>query len=250
MVVLPQSIGTGKTTTLCEIILQTYSEVRDSKILIATPSNVAANVIAETLLKHKAFRKASVVRLFSRHAANNSEIPDSIVDYSAVLVDNLQSTRGRLPIVYLNGIQKFSVVVTTCQLLGCLQMRRNLGLEYSHVFIDEAGQCTEPVSLIPIGFSGGNGRSGQQIVMAGDPKQLGPVVYSQPARKRNFGCSLLARLLSAAPYLEDVSEFDKRLIEYLYVSTKFSRPDCYLCMGRVWDRKRAYHIILLKMWLS
>lgn len=39
-----------------------------------------------------------------------------------------------------------------------------------------------------------------QVVLAGDPKQLGPVIHSGAAKQARLGLSLLARLTSVAPY--------------------------------------------------
>ena len=54
---------------------------------------------------------------------------------------------------------------------------------FSYVFIDEAGQATEPDSMIPFGLLSSNygyvGKLCGQVVLAGDPKQLGPVVLSK-----------------------------------------------------------------------
>lgn len=67
---------------------------------------------------------------------------------------------------------------------------------YSHVFIDEAGQCTEPEALIPLYFLAKNG----QCVLAGDPKQLGPLVFSHLAQNKSLGKSLLSRILDLPLY--------------------------------------------------
>ena len=50
---------------------------------------------------------------------------------------------------------------------------------FTHIFIDEAGHATEPETVIPLtGLIRDAVRSGVQIVLAGDPKQLGPVIRS------------------------------------------------------------------------
>ena len=55
---------------------------------------------------------------------------------------------------------------------------------FNYIFIDEAGQATQPETLIPIGLmsaedEGHIGRFHAQLVMSGDPKQLGPVVMTK-----------------------------------------------------------------------
>uniref|UniRef100_A0A8V5FQ25 Uncharacterized protein n=1 Tax=Melopsittacus undulatus TaxID=13146 RepID=A0A8V5FQ25_MELUD len=75
---------------------------------------------------------------------------------------------------------------------------------FTHVILDEAGQVTEPESLIPIGLiSEANG----QIVLAGDPKQLGPVIKSKIALMFGLNVSFLERLTSREIYLRDEDAF-------------------------------------------
>lgn len=57
---------------------------------------------------------------------------------------------------------------------------------FAYVFIDEAGQAIEPDSMIPFNLlsSVRDGRIGKlhgQIVIAGDPQQLGPGIRSKIA---------------------------------------------------------------------
>ena len=72
-----------------------------------------------------------------------------------------------------------------------------MGLEksdFSHIFLDEAGHAMEPEALIPIsGFF--NKKKKTQVVLAGDPKQLGPVVRSPLAVKNGLQISLLERIM-------------------------------------------------------
>uniref|UniRef100_A0A8B9GB15 RNA helicase n=1 Tax=Amazona collaria TaxID=241587 RepID=A0A8B9GB15_9PSIT len=75
---------------------------------------------------------------------------------------------------------------------------------FTHVILDEAGQATEPESLIPIGLiSEANG----QIVLVGDPKQLGPVIKSRIALTFGLNMSFLERLTSREIYLRGKDAF-------------------------------------------
>ena len=53
---------------------------------------------------------------------------------------------------------------------------------FTHIFLDECGQSVEPEALIPLaGLLSQENERGGQIVLAGDPRQLGPVLRSQIA---------------------------------------------------------------------
>ena len=61
---------------------------------------------------------------------------------------------------------------------------------FTHLFIDECGQALEPEALVPVaGILGGaiKNRPGGQIILAGDPMQLGPVCDIQRAEKLGLG---------------------------------------------------------------
>ena len=61
---------------------------------------------------------------------------------------------------------------------------------FTHVFIDESGQAQEPAALVPIaGILGraNKSRAGGQVILAGDPLQLGPVCACKHASAAVLG---------------------------------------------------------------
>jgi len=96
------------------------------------------------------------------------------------------------------------IVITTCATAaGFYKLELRHG-HFTHAVIDEAGHTTEPESLIPLGLI--HADLGQ-IVLAGDPKQLGPVLQSRLAKLYGLEQSLLERLATSKLYLRDEEKF-------------------------------------------
>ena len=62
---------------------------------------------------------------------------------------------------------------------------------FSHVFLDEAGHAVEPEAIVPlsrvISVDPMEPTNSTQVVLAGDPQQLGPVLRSPFAIKYGLG---------------------------------------------------------------
>ncbi|XP_068595015.1 RNA helicase Mov10l1 [Brachionichthys hirsutus] len=175
--------GTGKTITLIEAVLQVYHFIPSSRLLLCTPSNSAADLIC-IRLHHSGFLDAASMARVNATCRQEQFIPEVLRQYSKSGEDVHQASFHR-------------IVVSTCSSAG---MFHNIGLplgHFTHVFLDEAGQATEPESLIPISFI--SERDGQ-IMLAGDPCQLGPLIKSKVAVAFGFGVSFLERLMASPLY--------------------------------------------------
>lgn len=74
---------------------------------------------------------------------------------------------------------------------------------FTHIFIDEAGQAVEPEGVVPLAGiidSDAHVRNAGQVVLVGDPEQLGPVLRSRVAI--DFG---LGKLKTAFTRCEECS---------------------------------------------
>ncbi|GAA5878816.1 hypothetical protein JCM8547_004841 [Rhodosporidiobolus lusitaniae] len=88
------------------------------------------------------------------------------------------------------------VVVTTtisASILSGVGLPRG---HFSHIFVDEAGQSTEPSTFLPLSLAGDK----TSVILAGDPNQLGPVIRSPISSQFGLSHSLLSRLMSLPLY--------------------------------------------------
>lgn len=219
--------GTGKTVTICETILQILTIIPESRLLVATPSNSSANLITERLLNSNILKPGDMVRLIAYHCLNTNMIPEELLPYCATAELAEEGTADRF---YhdKNGIKmncpmsvlgRHRITIGTCNILGILH---NMGFprgHFSHILVDEAGQATEPEIMIPLNFIHSDYG---QVVLAGDPMQLGPIVQSQLGSFFGLGVSFLSRLLQQFPYQRDPDGFetcyDPRLVTKLVMN--------------------------------
>lgn len=172
--------GTGKTITVVEAIRQILLMDRNSRILACAPSNSAADIIAERL---RDIGKSELFRL-NAYSRPIEHLPKSLLGFSL-------EEGGAFRVPDINVLEKYRVIVSTC---ASASVPFGMGIKpghFTHIFIDEAGQACEPEALVPIKNLSD---SKTNVVLSGDPKQLGPIIRSDIAVKLNFGVSLLDRL--------------------------------------------------------
>uniref|UniRef100_A0A3P9J5M7 RNA helicase n=1 Tax=Oryzias latipes TaxID=8090 RepID=A0A3P9J5M7_ORYLA len=177
--------GTGKTVTLVEAINQILKLNSSAHILACAPTNSACDVLCELLLS--SCSSDQVYRVYAQ-----SRDPASV---STPLLKhcNIDEKQDCFSLPKTEDLMTFGVIVTTLYTAGRLVMVGVPVNHFSHVFVDEAGQGLESETVIAI--AGLLSPQEGQLVLAGDPKQLGPIVHSPIASKHQFGLSLVERLM-------------------------------------------------------
>ncbi|XP_018416350.1 PREDICTED: putative helicase MOV-10 [Nanorana parkeri] len=179
--------GTGKTVTLVEAIKQVLKNIPDSHVLACAPSNSASDLLCQRLMKH--VDKKDLYRLLASSRDFRS-VPEDIKPCC-----NWNNQTGEYEYPVKGKLAQYRVIVTTLVTAGRLVSANFPSGHFTHVFIDESGHAVEPESVIAVAgildvIEGG------QLVLAGDPKQLGPVLRSPLAIEHGLGMSLLERLMT------------------------------------------------------
>jgi len=195
--------GTGKTMTIVEAILQLFTTRKDARILACAPSNSAADHILEKLLSEKAVevRENEVFRL------NAPTRPDDDVSPNLIRFCFFDDHIFKCP--PHGAIMQYRIIISTymsASLLHAEGMRRG---HFSHIFLDEAGQASEPETMIPISKLC---QRNTVVVLAGDPMQLGPVIFSKEADTYGLGKSYLERLFESDSYSNGDENYVTKLV--------------------------------------
>jgi ATP-dependent RNA/DNA helicase IGHMBP2 len=220
--------GTGKTTTIVEII-KTLVE-KGERVLVCASSNAAVDVLTDRISKSN----IPVVRLgnpskiteqnlqycLERQVANHPQF--SLVkelkkradeffrmankykrnfdkeerEQRKAIIKEAKNLRGQSD-DQLHFLQQ-SVLIKS-QVITCtpvVSMHREVGKEkFDTLIFDEAGQTLEPMCWIPI-------QKVKKVILVGDHLQLPPTVKSDEAAKKGLAMSLLEKLMP----LESISE--------------------------------------------
>ncbi|EEC09142.1 conserved hypothetical protein, partial [Ixodes scapularis] len=169
--------GTGKTVTLVETILQIVLNLKHSRVLACAPSNSAADLLVSARTPRLWIRLGQAAKV---RKVTMRQVMTSGIRHLCLSTESLETASRR------------RIVVATVITAGSLY---SLGLppdHFTHGFLDEAGQATEPESLVALGLVSLGGGS---LVLGGDPLQLGPVIRSRLATRGGLGTSLLERLV-------------------------------------------------------
>ncbi|CAE6460524.1 unnamed protein product [Rhizoctonia solani] len=184
--------GTGKTVTIVECISQLLND-KNVRVLACAPSNSASDLIAQRLIYLRGLQTNELLRLNALWRPRIT-LPEDLIEYSFM---NDAGTGFRAPT--LEQLKPYRVIVTTCSTAALLH---GLGVDagvFNYIFVDEAGQGSEPEIMIPILMMSGPSTN---VILSGDPKQLGPVICSPIARSLGLNVSYLDRLMASPAYDE------------------------------------------------
>ncbi len=210
--------GTGKTTTVSELICQEVA--RGNKVLACAPSNTAVDNLLERLIAagQRAVRLGHPARVAAGLREHTVDVMVEDHDNMPVVRDMLREaeglfrkadryTRAKPPPgarqemrreakqlrsdARLLERQAVNHILDRADILCATTTVDEAILgdrQFDVAVIDEACQCTEPSCWVPLLRS-------QRIVMAGDHCQLPPTVISKEAAREGFGRSCLERLV-------------------------------------------------------
>lgn len=163
--------GTGKTTTLVELLLQIILEPQQHLIIVCTPSNRAADNVIERI----PVGYAKVLRFHSC----SEEL-------------KLKNKKGVKGINYDTTFSvKYDIIVCTIGMLQQLYTKGIPDIKPSHIIIDEASMVADTDMIMVLGLL----TEDTTFVMFGDEKQLGPVIKPDALRNSYLATSMFERLL-------------------------------------------------------
>lgn len=211
--------GTGKTTTLVELIRQITQ--KGGRVLAVASSNLAVDNLLERLIAagENAIRLGHPARVtpearehtldllvehhpdvkiaqkltrdahsLRRQASKYFRVkPDpnyrqSLREESKQMLNEARQIEEQVVSSILNGAR------VVCATATGLDPERLRGNRFEWVIMDEASQSTEPAAWIALQY-------GERLVLAGDPCQLPPTVLSNEAARGGFNISMMERML-------------------------------------------------------
>ncbi|XP_037933625.1 probable helicase senataxin isoform X2 [Teleopsis dalmanni] len=216
--------GTGKTRVITNLVLQClYGEETRSlnkKILICAPSNNAVDLLASRFIN---IRNCMDIKLaFKLIRFGVFERIDSYVQGYSIY--NFVEKAKEKHITEMTPEQEFQVTqayikdanIVFSTLASCVKLFQYIQ-NFDISIVDEATQCTEPLSLMPLQF----GIS--QLILVGDVHQLPATVKSGYAATLGYGRSIFTRIENCIQ-----SSNDKGHVMYMLRKQYRMHPDICL----------------------
>lgn len=187
------------------------------KILLVAPSNDACDILVEKLAPY--FPPSEMIRALA-YTRTINQVPDAVRPYCR---------EGLEPNQLIQDIVTVQITIATVNMaskLWCTGDSVPKGY-FDVLCVDEAGHATEPeVIAVAATLMNFKGKSPGQLVLAGDPMQLGPIITSGLCKKFGMEQSYMERLVrtSQAYKTNQDGKYPPELLTYL-VNNYRSHPD-------------------------
>ena len=195
--------GTGKTTTVIAILDALYQ--KRERTLMTAPSNTAVQLVASRFNAKFPDRNIVLVGVASK-------IPKHL---QSIFIDKLAATRAtekgddfylldyRTQNEYrLEILENAELILCTNTVAGRALMKRMNPV--TTLITDEAGSCDEPTAMIPLAHRP------RRFLMAGDTKQLPPLIKSRAAAHKEFA-SMMWRLAHRCQFTSHMLSIQYRM---------------------------------------
>jgi hypothetical protein len=205
--------GTGKTMAVVEAAAQALKQSDKTRVLIVAPSNAAVDVVLNRLheqflqdyIKTQKHLGYTTGRTFARRINAPTRMPSEIMG-SAMLYSDVDGKTGTCVIPSRDDLAKgVRLVACTCACVGYLKIQGSLDGVFTHIILDEASQAWEPEAMIPLSCMNIETR----VMIAGDPKQLGPATRCHKADRYGLGLSLQEKLMNLSEYDQHLNRNNK-----------------------------------------
>ncbi|XP_003424340.1 probable helicase with zinc finger domain [Nasonia vitripennis] len=176
--------GTGKTSTIAQALRILLVNDRTSRVILCTHSNSAADLYVKEFFdvwyKETSDERLKPLRIYYKGRVRNTVHP-IVREYCP------SDAQGRFRDPTSEDMATCGLVISTLATSSCLA---SLDYDPTHIIVDEAAQALECEALACLALATERTR----LVLAGDQMQLAPEVYSDLARERGLGTSLLERI--------------------------------------------------------
>lgn len=180
-----------------------YIRSKISRVLICAASNSAADNILERLTTNEdVLIKDNEIFRLNAMSRSYDDVPSKHVKYCF-----FEDSAFKCP--PLMALIRYRIIITTYASSSQINFEGVERGHFSHIFLDEAGQASEPECMVPVANLCQNNTV---VVLAGDPKQLGPVVFSKDAENFGLGMSFLMRLFECDAYRDERDGFVTKLV--------------------------------------
>ncbi|KAK6171546.1 hypothetical protein SNE40_019712 [Patella caerulea] len=179
--------GTGKTETLAEATKYLFQHQPQSRILICTYTNSAADIYyikyLGDFLKERG-KQSAALHIYTPYRRYDT-VPTECHPYML-----FSKKLGSFYLPTKDDLLKKRIVITTVETAIYMTTIDGIRGFFSHIFLDEAAQSLECQALMPLTLADAK----TCIVLTGDHRQMNPKIYSSESKRQMFGRSILERL--------------------------------------------------------